>query len=188
MKNKSKNWIPILGMLTLYLLLSGCSKEEEDVFEQGFDGLLEVEYVNTFPDWITSDEMITSISKSGEVLIEAGSLNYSGEYIMDDTKITRSGSWQLKPSGHITTEGGITYVVVNPNISVLNDITTIYTKDNSDNWVKVSEAPFSGDVGGNVTFAFDAATVDPNGSITGVNDGTGSIIWTLTLYPSTVPI
>lgn len=189
MKMKYKIRIAGLNLLIICLLASGCSKEE-DVFEEDYDGLLTVEYINTFPDWTVSTDMEITIFRTGEVVISSGIISYSGEYVLEggDSKITRSGSWQLAPAGHVTTTGGITYIVVEPNITVVNDITTIYAKDNYGNWVKVSEAPYSGASGGVVTFSFEDAVLSPGAAETGISDGTGEVTWTLLLIPAVTPL
>ncbi len=193
MKDKIK--IAGLGLFILCLLASGCSTEkdtsgEEDIFEEDYDGLLTVEYINTFPDWTTSTDMEISIFRTGEVVISTGIISYSGEHILEggDSKITRSGNWGLAPEGHVEKGGGQTYIVIDPRINVENDITTVYARDNNGNWVMVSQAEYNGPSGGIVTFSFEQAVLSPGGAETGVSEGTGEITWTLNLMPAVTPI
>ncbi|MBW6492230.1 MAG: hypothetical protein K0B15_13665 [Lentimicrobium sp.] len=189
-----KGIIRITGfnLLIFCLLASGCSKskEEEQMFEEDYDGLLTVEYINTFPDWTTSTDMEISIFRTGKVVISTGIISYSGEYVLEDgdSKITRSGNWGLAPEGRIEKGGGQTYIVIEPRINVQNDITTIYARDNSGNWVKVSEAVYNGPSGGAVTFSFEEAILSPGATETGVSDGTGEVTWTLYLLPAVTPL
>lgn len=187
-----KDKIRISGFILLIfcLLASGCSKEEEDIFEEDYNGLLTVEYINTFPDWTASTNMEISILKTGKVVIEAGNISYSGEYVLEggDSKITRSGNWSLAPEGRIEKGGGQTYIVIDPVINVQDDITTIYARDNSGNWVKFYDAIYNGPSGGAVTFSFEQAVLSPGATETGVSDGTGEVTWTLFLMPATIPI
>lgn len=187
-----KDIIRISGFILLIfcLLASGCSKEEEDIFEEDYNGLLTVEYINTFPDWITSTDMEISILRTGKVVISTSIISYSGEYVLEggDSKITRSGNWSLAPEGRIEKGGGQTYIVIDPEINVQDDITTIYARDNSGNWVKLYDAIYNGPSGGPVTFSFEQAVLSPGATETGVSDGTGEITWTLSLMPAVTPI
>ncbi|MGM0667338.1 MAG: hypothetical protein ACQETA_08460 [Bacteroidota bacterium] len=176
----------ILGFFLGSLLLTACSKEDEPLFETAFDGLLEVEYINTYPPWTVSTSMAFTMTENGEITIATGTLSYSGELTMEDSKITRSGTWLLSPEGHF--EESNSTIVINPNITVSNDVTKVYAKDNYGNWVKVSEAPYSGAAGGPVTFGLMLAVTSPAGSVQTVSDGTGSITWTLGLFEANNPI
>lgn len=189
MTSKYKIRLVILHGLILALVASGCSKEE-NIFEEDYDGVLTVEYINTFPDYTASTDMEITIFRTGKVVISTGIISYSGEYVLEDgdSKITRSGNWGLAPEGSVLKTGGQTYIVINPRINVENDITTIYARDNSGNWVKVSEAPYSGPAGGEVTFSFEEAVLSPGATETGVNVMTGEVTWTLYLMPATTPI
>ena len=128
--NQSK---PVCALFLLGILAAGCSKKENDdpVFETGYSGLLEVVYTNTYPVWTTETSVEVNISPSGKVVIEPGTLSYSGELITEDSKITRSGTWQMAPEGEVLNKAGATYITVDPGITVINDVTRIYAKDNS---------------------------------------------------------
>jgi len=160
------------------LLISGCQKEK-NMFDNFYSGNLSVEYINAYPPWAVETTLIVDISTDGTVLITSGSLSYSGELILDDSKIVRSGSWDIFPEGHI--EGGNPkYVVIDPGILVSNDITEVWAKDNYGTWVKVSETPpYNGPSGGVVTFSFDEAVTGTGEEE--VIEPTGSIKWTLDL-------
>ena len=168
-------------ILISFLLLAGCSREDESMFEVSYDGTLTVEFINTYTPWSVSTSMEVSMTKSGEIAIETEALSYSGVLTMGDSRITRSGTWLLRPEGYF--EESNKTIVINPNIEVSNDLTEVYAKDNYGNWVKVSQdKPYNGQTGGPVTFGFMMATTDPVGSVQAVSDGTGSITWTLSLY------
>ncbi len=181
---------PVIILFMLGILAAGCSKKENDdpVFETGYSGLLEVTFTNSYPVWSSGTSLEVNISPSGKVVIDPGSLSYSGELITEDSKITRSGTWQMAPEGEVLNSGGATYITVDPGITVVNDVTTIYAKDNGGNWVQVAVVPYTGATAGDLSFSFEAATVDPGGAVVGVTEATGSIVWTLSLFPATSPL
>ena len=169
------------------LLLASCSKEDEPLFETAFDGYLRVEYINTYPPWAVSADMEVTMTENGVISIMTEALGYSGELTLEDSRIIRSGTWLLHPEGYF--ENSNSTIVINPNIEVSNDVTEIWAKDNSGNWVKVpNDIVYNGPAGGPVTFSFAMATTDPVGSVQAVIEGTGAITWTLTLVETNIPI
>jgi hypothetical protein len=187
MKNKYITQSLILAFFLGSLLLSSCSKEDEPLFETAFDGLLEVEFINTYPPWAVSTSMAFTMTENGEIAIATGTLSYSGELTMEDSKIVRSGTWLLRPEGYF--ENSNSTIVVNPNIEVSNDLTEVWAKNEYGVWVKVSEdRPYNGPAGGPVTFGFMLAVTSPAGSVQTVSDGMGSITWTLGLFEANTPI
>jgi hypothetical protein len=177
----------LMGFFLGSLIFASCSKEDQPLFETAFDGHLTVEYLNTYPPWAVSAEMEVTMTENGVIAIETGTLSYSGELTLEDSRIIRSGTWLLRPEGYF--ENSNSTIVINPNIEVSNDLTEVYAKDNYGNWVKVSpDNPYNGPAGGPVTFSFVMATTEPTGSVQAVFESTGAITWTLTLFETNIPI
>jgi hypothetical protein len=178
----------ILLILFFCIGLLGCKKEvpapdmsPETWFENSYVGFLTVNYSNVYPEWDVSTQMNVEIDKTiGSITISNGSLNYDGEtLISDDSKITRSGSWDLIPVG--TLDDTREYLTIEANLTTVNDIQRIYAKDDKGNWVMVNETDFSNQSPySSLTFNMTDTQFD-EGSIVSEATAYGSIIWTLYL-------
>ncbi len=174
-----KNHIKII-LLLCFLIATACKKETTKKVEAS-SGYLKVEFTCTYPPWSVQSVMNVEIDSEGNIDIDPGVLQYSGEVETDETRYTRSGTWQISPVGDIERSGDETYVVVDPDIFVDNDITRLYVDG-----ILFLEQPYSVVIDDSpVTFSYSEATANPAGSIEGVSDAGGSIIWSLKLIPST---
>lgn len=189
MKNKlSHNLLVVFSIiLPVCLFLSGCENDEdtpemapESWLEHSYTGSLSVDYSNSYPEWLVAKSMDVEIDKElGTIIINSAKLNYSGETLVsDDSKIVRSGSWNLSPTGALSDNGE--YLNVNAGITTENDIQQIYAKDNSGNWVLANETDFSGYTpNSDLSFSIDDAVNE--GAIVMMDTGNGFIMWTLNL-------
>lgn len=179
-----------LLMVTIALLLSACSKDKktEDNNTEGtslkcnFDGFLDVKYTNVYPPWDVSTRLDVRLDKDMfTILFETGSLSYSGDTIIgDDSKIERSGSWELEPVGFLKVSGDDILIETDGGVNVVNDIQRIYAKDqNTGNWLLVNETDLSSNPDATLCFSLNEATT--GGSKNGISTGTGSISFTLHL-------
>jgi predicted outer membrane repeat protein len=176
------NYKPLIKIILLLccIIETACTKETAKTVEAS-SGYLKVEFSCTYPVWSVQSVMNVDVNPDGNIQIGTGTLQYSGEVETDESKYTRSGMWQLFPVGVVENDVNETYVVINPEISVDYDITRLYI-----NGALFLEAPFSGAIDDSpVTFSYNEATTNSGGSIEGVSDAGGSIIWTLRLIPST---
>ena len=180
----------IILILSSCMILTNCKEKEESnmipdpVLENDYVGSLHIEYTNAFPQWSVSTSMMVHIDKDlGIIDIDNCTLSYSGETIInDDSKIVRSGQWEIIPVGTLMQDAGRNYIDINANVIVQNDVQRIYAKDNNNNWVLVSEVPFNETPYSILSFDFDDAVI--MGSVAGVANEYGSITWTLTLSPA----
>jgi hypothetical protein len=174
------------------LLLAGCEKKEdppdmapENWLERSYIGILTVQYTSVYPEWDVSTQMDVVIDKElGAVTIDNATLDYSGETLVsDDSKIERSGSWGLYPTGRLEGTWDDRYVFIDAGIVIQNDMQKIYAKDDEGAWQLVSSLDFSGsEPNSDLTFDFDDAII--NGSIISVTTNAGSLTWTLYLTPA----
>ena len=175
-------------MLLAGLMLTFCKKDNEDdpVFEESYWGTLTVNWKSTYPPWDVTSSMGVEISEERVIVIEPNTLLYSGEKLVsDDSKLTRNGWWDMSPTGEMVdnVDQWGSYIYINANIMVMEDVTRVYAKDNYGNWVLVGTAPFMGDVPAELAFRFDLAITDDNGHSISVQESTGAITWTLALFP-----
>lgn len=175
----------ILALLTL--LISGCHDDDSaipDVLDANYEGSLKVTYTNVYPPWSVSKSMDVAIEKvNGNITISSCTLSYSGDTIIDgDSKIVRSGTWQINPKGTLSFgNNNNVYIAVDAHVVVQNDVMKIYAKDNDGNWVLVDKEDISETPNSDLTFELNEATA--NGSVIGFNTPAGSIIWELYLLP-----
>ncbi|MFO7884915.1 MAG: hypothetical protein R6U68_08845 [Desulfobacteraceae bacterium] len=145
-----------------------------------YKGTLSVSFTNAYPEWSVSETMEVMIEK-GYVSIEDGTLNYSGETLVsDDSKIARSGAWQMFPTGEIITIEDQTRVDVDAHIDVIDDTTEVYAKTKSGQWIMIKSFSVFKQPCSQVSFPFEEA-LDGGGAVTGVDVESGSIVWTLSL-------
>ncbi len=187
--NQLANLLIILILLSCVILTSCKEKEEpipvpDPVLENDYVGSLHVKYTNVYPQWSVSTSMMVHIDKDlGIIDVDNCTLSYSGETIIsDDSKIARSGQWEIVPTGILMEDAGRNYIDIDANVIVQNDVQRIYAKDNNDNWVLVSEVPFNETPYSILSFDFDDAVI--MGSVSAVANEFGSITWTLTLTPA----
>ena len=189
-KTNNKNRLShLLIILLASLLVFSCKKDKDKpipvpdpVLESSYDGTLVVQFINTIPPWNeTSIGMEVFIDgEFGVVDIADGSLAYTGDTIINnDSRIERTGFWNMYPLGSLRTEGGIDYLDVNAQIIVVGDVQHVYAKDNNDNWVLVSTFNFTGSPNSDLAFVLQDAI--NTSSVVSASTGTGSITWTLSL-------
>ncbi len=190
---KPKLYLLLLSGLLLFLAgmqETGCKKDNNDdpALEQSYWGTLTVTWKSSYPSWDVTASMGVEISAERVIVIEPGTLLYSGEkMVSDDSKLTRNGWWDMSPTGKMVdnVDQWGTYIYIDAHIMVMEDVTRVYAKDNYGNWVLVGTAPFMGDVPAELAFRFDLSTTDDNGHSISVQESTGSITWTLSLFPQT---
>lgn len=148
-----------------------------------YSGYLEVRYTNVYPPWDESVRLDATINQELETIIfETGSLSYQGDTLVSaDSKIVRSGTWQITPVGFMEKAGENISVEVDAGVSVTGDIQEIYAKDQSGNWVMVNQTDLSADPYS--TVVFDLITASVEGDTQGISLPTGSILFTLFLLP-----
>ncbi|MFU8843767.1 MAG: hypothetical protein ACNA7V_08170 [Bacteroidales bacterium] len=160
---------------------------DDNILENDYSGTLRVEFNNTMPEFSAEAIMDVEIMKFGNVDIYSGTLQYYGETLVsDNSKIERHGQWDINPDGVLIKDGGELYLVVDAKIDVAFDVTKVYAKDSNGNWVLVSEYDYLGQPGSQLSFNFWEAVI--SGSTTGTNDQYGSIMWTLQLTPTIIPL
>lgn len=177
----------IITIMFLCLAVFGCNKKEvnedlviDEVLNNNYSGYLSVNFTNQMPQFAVEETMGVSINEFGLVNIDNGVLDYFGETMFsDDSKIERSGQWEISPTGILITEGGIDYVKIDAGIAVIYDIQKVYAKDNNDEWILVSEIPFSGEPNSDLNFGLDDAILE--GATSGTQNQLGSIEWNLLL-------
>jgi len=151
--------------------------------EHSYHGSLTVKSTNTYPEWAVSTRMNVTIDKElGLVEFEKGSLNYSGETLISpSSKIVRSGSWKISPTGRLEKDNDIVYVRVDAGVVVENDAQKLYAKNNSGEWKLVNETNFDSKPNSDLSFVLDEAII--NGSVISANSEIASLKWTLRLTP-----
>jgi len=131
-----KNFKTLLLLTLFCITLFSCKKQ---ALTNSYIGELHLDYTNTYPEWSVSESMNVKINKDALITIESGTVTYSGEtLISDDSKIERSGHWNMSPNGQFA-DGSKENIEIDAVISVLNDITKIYAKDDSGNWILVQQ-------------------------------------------------
>ncbi|MCD4794879.1 MAG: hypothetical protein K8R54_16715 [Bacteroidales bacterium] len=182
--NKPKS-IFLLLLITFLCINLSCKKNDDMVPDQilknNYSGTLTVRNTNTYPEWDETAQVDVTIDKDGLVTFGNTSLTYSGEKIIDDdSKIVRSGSWTIYPTGILEQHNDIIYIQVDAGVSVVNDVQQVYEKDDLGNWILLYEVNYTGNPNSDLSFIFDDAETG-GGSTCGITADTGSIIWTLLL-------
>lgn len=119
----------LLLFLLTGILFSGCFLFEEENnepeipdnwLEHSYLGTLTVQYTNTYPEWNESAVMDVDIDKQTGLINFSGTiLSFSGETLISvDSKITRSGSWNINPLGLLINDEGTVYVQVDAQVVV----------------------------------------------------------------------
>jgi len=181
------------GFVILFCLFQvSCNKdekkdeEESSMLQNDYTGYLTVRYSNVYPPWDVSTNIDVNISKEMEtILFESGTLSYSGDTIIgnDDSRIVRSGSWQIQPVGFLEKAGDDVQIEVDGGVSVVNDVQKIYAKNPSTGqWQLVFETDISAEPNADLVFSLQEA--ETTGSTIAVNEELGSIVWTLNLLPA----
>ena len=182
--NKPKS-IFLLLLITFLCMNLSCKKNDDMVPDQilknSYSGTLTVRNTNTYPEWDKTAQVGVTIDKDGLVTFGNTSLTYSGDTIInDDSKIERSGSWTIDPTGILEQDNDIVYIQVDAGVSVVNDVQKIYAKDNDGNWQLVNETNFDSTPNSDLSFVFNDAETG-GGSIISADSGTASLTWTLVL-------
>ena len=174
-----KNFKTLLLLSLFCIILFSCKKQ---ALTTNYEGTLRLNYTNTYPKWSVTESMNVKINKDALITIESGIVTYSGEtLISEDSKIERSGQWNMSPKGQFE-DGSKENIEIDAVVSVLNDITKIYAKDDSGNWILVQETENTESPDSDLSFNIDDAQI--NESVCGITVQTGSIVWTLTLIPA----
>lgn len=175
----------LLILIAVLCITISCKKDNDmvpgQILNNSYNGTLSVKNVNTYPEWDESAQVNVEIDKEfGLVTFSSTTLNYSGETIInDDSKIVRTGSWEIVPSGILKEDNNTIYIEVDAGISVVNDIQKIYAKNNEGLWELVNETNFDSQPNSDMVFDLnDAAT---SGSVVSADSGTASLTWTLRL-------
>lgn len=180
-------------IIAIFAAFSGCidlgPKDEgsdmvpDNWLDRSYSGTLTVRYTNVYPEWDVSTSMNVEIEKElGSISIESKTLQYSGEtMVSDDSKIERSGSWNIDPSAFFEGDTKTPRLNVDAGISVNNDVQKVYAKDQYGEWQLVNEVPFSGNPNSDLSFDFNEA--HSSGSVISVTTDGGSMTWTLALIP-----
>lgn len=176
--------------LILLCFLAACEKDKKDNDNQSDNassGYLKVLYTCAYPEWSERSVMNVEIGPDGTVQISSAGMEYAGETMISaDSKIERYGSWDMNPEGNIENQGK--NVFVDAHLIVIDDVTKVYEKDNSGNWVLVLETPgYTGEVATDLSFNYKQATENAGGDQISVNQSTGSMVWTLNLIPFDMP-
>ena len=193
MKSSRKNAVTSLLVLALaaLLILPGCSKkdEEEETGNNGnsnvpttYTGTLALYFTNSMPPMYADDKMDVFIDKNGEVTIDIGIIQYSGEIVIeDDSKIERSGLWEMTPTGSLVNQGGQQWVKINAHIEVIDDIQKIYAKDNNGQWQLMYEVSANVTPNSELAFPLNDCILNDLGAKIEVSNEMGSISWFLLL-------
>lgn len=182
--NKPKS-IFLLLLITFLCINFSCKKNDDMVPDQilknNYSGTLTVRNTNTYPEWDKTAQLSVTIDKDGLVTFGNTTLIYSGETIIDDdSKIERSGSWTIDPTGILEQDNDIIYIQVDAGVIVVNDVQKIYAKDNDGNWQLMNETCFDSEPNSDLSFIFSEAETG-GGSIISADSQTGSLTWTLVL-------
>ncbi len=188
--NVTAQSIVIFYALVILIMFIGCAKKENDMapenwLERSYYGTLMVRYTSVYPEWDVTAQMDVVIDKElGAVTVSDATLSYSGETVIDaDSKIERSGSWEMYPIGRLEGTLDDRYVFIDAGVNVMNDVQNIYTKDNQGNWQLVNTLDFSGaEPNADLTFDFDDAII--SGAVINATSNAGSLTWTLLLTPA----
>jgi hypothetical protein len=176
------------------LILSGCSLFEDDEpedpeipdnwLEHSYEGTLTVNFTNTYPEWDVSTTMDVHIDKeTGLVTFSGATLNYSGETLVSaDSKIIRSGNWNIDPTGTMMNDEGVTWIEVDAHVVINSDVQKIYAKTNDGTWKLMNETDFASTPNSDLAFDVDDAVI--SGSVVSASSDLGSITWTLRLTPA----
>ena len=174
----------LLLFVTLLCINISCKKDIDMVPDQllsnSYVGTLTVRSFNSYPEWDKTASINVNIDKeTGLVIFGNTTLTYSGETIIeDDSKIERSGSWTIYPTGILMGEKQI-YVEVDAGVSVVNDVQKLYDKDDQGNWVLVIVTNLDSEPNSDLNFVLDDAVV--SGSIISADAGSASLTWILKL-------
>lgn len=169
-----------------FMLIAGCKKKQpnmvpDPILTNDYKGSLTVESTNTLPPWSVSTTMNVDIDKElGVVTIANSILSYSGDTIMGDSRLQRTGEWAIYPTAILMGDTDNPRIDVDAGVVVQNDVQKIYALVDG-NWQLVNETPFNETP--NADLKFDLKDAEMNGSVVGVSVPTGSIKWTLRLTP-----
>ncbi|MDG6224458.1 MAG: hypothetical protein QCI82_02990 [Candidatus Thermoplasmatota archaeon] len=186
---------PVILCMTIaiFAAFSGCidlgSKDDgsdmapDNWLDRSYSGTLTVRYTNVYPEWDVSTSMKVEIEKEfGTIEIDSATLTYSGETLVSpDSKIERSGSWNIGPSAFFEGDTKTPSLSVDAGITVVNDVQRIYAKDQHGEWQLVNEMPFSETPSSDLLFSFNEAL--SSGAVISVSTEGGSMTWTLVLIP-----
>jgi len=153
----------------------------DPILEHDYAGFMKVRYTNTYPEWDVSTQVDVNIDKEfGLVDFGNATLNYSGETIInDDSKIERSGSWTINPSGRLEEDKGTINIPVDAGVVVVNDVQKIYARDNNGDWILMNQTNFDSEP--NSDLVFELTEAETGGSVVTAETEAGSITWSLHL-------
>jgi hypothetical protein len=192
MKTKNSKIRIIARVLAISLFLYSCSlfkddepkdSTQENRLEHSYEGELILNYTNTYPEWDVTTTMQVEIKKElGTIHISSTNMSYSGEKIIEDTKLSREGKWILNPVGYVKRDGKREYIEIDAGVEVKFDILKQYILNNLGNWQLINENSISGTPYSTMVFSFEEA--EDKGSVVSVTTQGGSMTWTLLLVIS----
>lgn len=166
------------------LMLNGatCSPAPADPgppLEHAYAGQLELLYTQDLPQISETVRMQVQVDRDGRMTIEPGVLSYDGEWSENDSRLRRSGTVNLAPTGAWFDDNGVDRLAVNENGSGTDRIQQ-WVFDGAV-WRLILDQTTDIDWRGGLAFSLDDAVL--TGSVVEVNAGTFRARWTLTLTP-----
>ncbi len=169
------------------ILIAGCgSQDDGPLLQSSYTGTLGLSITNAFPPFDAFTQVNVEIDINGHVTIGTGTLAYDGEGIHEsgDSKIRRSGTLNLAPSGTIAPSGDDFIVSILENTSYDETFQQWVWDDDNKVWIDALDYEVSGTWNEGLGFSLQDAQL--SGSTVGVFNGQGVITWRLSLTPALV--
>jgi hypothetical protein len=183
----------VIGLLIVFTLpflftVQGCKKDDEgndnnqnNQTSTTYTGTLSVYYLTQVPPMYAEETMDVFIDEKGMVTIASGGFEYSGDMVVDNSKIERSGGWIMTPTGSLISQNGEPWVKIDANIVLVDDVQRVYEKDDQGEWQLVYEVTFPLFAGSDIAFSLNDAVENELGAKIEISDEMGGITWILLL-------
>lgn len=108
--------IQALGVALLALVMAPTTSQADDPYYNTYEGDLTVEVTCTMPDFVASATMHVFVDRYMAVTIDPAEMNYGGTEDLEECTYTRTGTWNLAPTG-VYLDGPPAHLDVNENIT-----------------------------------------------------------------------
>lgn len=148
--------------------------------DHAYLGHLDLLYEQDLPEISASARMEVTVDRNGTMTFQPGTLSYDGESTIEDSRLRRSGTVNLAPTGSWFDNNGVDQFAVDENGSG-QDRLQQWLFDGV-TWQLFLDETTPIDWNGGLTFRLDDAVW--NGSVLAVNAGLFRVRWTLYLTPA----
>lgn len=172
------------AFLSLALIVGCGGQNDGPSLQSNYIGELGLKISNAFPPFEASTQLAVEIDINGYVTIGTGTLAYDGEGIHEsgDSKIRRSGTLNLAPSGELVPNGDDFTVSILENTFYDETFQQWAWDKNNKVWIEAFDYEVSGTWNEGLGFSLNEAEV--SSSTVGVSNEQGSLTWTLAISPA----